>query len=499
MLVFGNEAEMEVPDKVRKTLDELPDTPGCYVMRNRRGRIIYVGKAKSLRKRVQSYFRRAALVRGDPKLRGLVHSVADLEFITAKTEAEAALTEGRLIKEYRPRYNVKFRDDKRFLMLAINLDQPFPRLELARIQRDDGRSYFGPYVSSAAAREAVRFLEKRFGLRRCMPRLPAEADHEHCIDDIVRYCSAPCTGRIAPEAYAERVAIACAFLRGESPEYLREIRAEMEKASETMNFERAAALRDALFRLEEIAGARGRMASTPQMKAEECRVAMRQLAEALQLAKPPRLIEAYDISNISGTFAVGGMVCAVDGMPQRNRYRRFSIKTVSGADDPAMMAEVVSRSFSPRNRGDGRMPDLVLVDGGIAQLRAARRALAKLGLQQVPVAGLAKKFEELYWREDGTTIRLAASSAALKMLQRIRDEAHRFALDYHHRLRARRIKESVLDSIPGIGPARKEALLRHFGSIHRLRKASESDIAAVSGVGNAIAVAILQALHNRST
>lgn len=485
---------MTIPEQVKTRLADLPDKPGCYIMRDKLGRIIYVGKALSLRKRVQSYFRQATMRKADPKLRGLVNSVADLEFIVTRTEAEATLTEGRLIKEYKPRYNVRFKDDKRFLLLAVDRTDPFPRFDLTRIRKTDSREYFGPYASSAAAREALRFVEKQFGVRHCKPRIPTAADHEHCINDIVRYCTAPCVGRIDGIDYAKRVGEACAFLNGERPECLAGIRQEMEQASAAHDFERAAALRDALFRLSEIVRNRTRVLGTPEMKQEDAMEGIRELGRVLALKNPPGLIEAYDISNISGTHAVGGMVCAVDGMPRKNMYRRFRIRTVVGSDDPAMMAEMVSRSFAGTRESGRVMPDLVLIDGGITQVRAVTGALKDLGFAGVPVAGLAKRYEEIYWPGRGRPIRLAAGTPGLKVLQRLRDEAHRFALDYHHRLRARVISESALDDIAGLGEQRKESLLRHFGSLRRLMKASEEDIAQLPGFGTETAKTIVEGL-----
>ena len=484
---------LDVPDKVRARLDELPDRPGCYIMRDRQGRIIYVGKAISLRKRVQSYFRDAGLRSASPKVRGLVKSVEDLEWIVVRNEAEAVLTEGQLIKDYKPRYNVSFRDDKRFLLISADPAQPLPYFKLQRLRRADSALYFGPYASSAAARAALNFAERRFGIRKCPPVEPNRETYRHCLDDIIRYCSAPCIGRASPEQYCALFEEACAFLRGERPQYLKELRAEMEEASAKREFERAISLRDTLLLLQAAVRQRARIVATPEMKGEERRAAVAVLRGALNLPRVPRLIEAYDISNISGTFAVGSLVCFEDGLPQRSRYRRFRIRTVSGIDDPAMMAEVIGRRFVRLLREGGQAPDLVLVDGGLTQLKAARAALATLGID-VASAGLAKRFEEIFADESQPPVVLPRDSPALKLLQHLRDEAHRFALTYHRRLRSRRIRDSALDEIPGIGARRKQALIGHFGSVDRLRRATEERIAAVPGVGQAMARIIRQAL-----
>lgn len=488
---------MDLPEKVTQKLRDIPDKPGCYLMRDKRGRIIYVGKALSLRKRVQSYFRDATLRRGDPKLRGLVKSVCDLEFMVVRNEAEAVLTEGRLIKEYKPRYNVDFRDDKRFLLLRAAPTEPWPRFRLVRIRREDDALYFGPYASSGAARATLDFVEKHFGMRKCTPRLPDADTYKHCLNDIIRFCSAPCVGRISREDYQRRFAEACAFLRGEAPAILRDVRADMEAAAASQQFEKAAALRDTLFHLQRTIQQRARMAQTPEMCREEAREGIEDLKAALGLCAVPHVIEAFDISNISGVFAVASMVCSVDGLPRRNRYRRFKIRSVEGSDDPAMIAEVVRRRYDRLLREGGELPGLVLVDGGITQLRAARAALRGLGLDALPVAGLAKRFEEIYRHDDAVPIRLSRHSAALKVLQRLRDEAHRFAITYHRHLRSTRIRESALDDIPGVGAKRKQLLLKHFGSVRRLGRATPEAIAEVEGIGTDMAELIWQALQGR--
>lgn len=494
---------MQISDKVKGKLADLPDKPGVYFMRDRHGRIIYVGKAVSLRSRVRSYFRQGTLKSAEPKLRGLIRSIDDLDYLVLRNDAEATITEGRLIKEYRPRYNVLFRDDKRFLLLRLDLNEPYPRLTSCRIQKEDGATYFGPYANSAAAYAAMEFVEKKFGLRPCRPRVPGPIDYKHCLNDIIRFCSAPCVGRISPDAYRERVEQACSFLRGEKPEYLREIQDAMDKEAQAHNFEKAAALRDTWFLLREVIKRRIRGDKSLEIKTEEALQGIADLQQALDLPKKPEVIEAFDISNISGTHAVGSMVCAVQGMPQRNRYRLFRIKTVEGIDDPGMMAEVIRRRYGRMKEEGGAWPDLVLVDGGITQLRAARAELDVLGLDNLYVAGLAKRLEEIYpntLSREGAgparPVRLPEHSSALKVFQRIRDEAHRFALTYHRKLRLRRLRESLLDEVPGIGEKRKQVILSHFGSIARLRRASVEDIAKVSGVGDVMARQIHDALRH---
>ncbi len=484
-------------EKIRRTLAALPDAPGVYLMRDRAGTVIYVGKAASLRSRVRSYFQRGTYRRADPKLRGLLAAVESLETVPLRTAAEAALIEGQFIKDYRPRFNIEFKDDKRFLLLKLNLREPFPRASACRLRKDDGAVYFGPYASAAAARAALEFVETRYGLRVCRPRAPGPEDHRHCHADILRRCSAPCIGRSSPADYRARAGEAAAFLRGERPGELAALREAMQAAARELQYERAAALRDTLRLLDAALRQRARAALTPERKGERARQGVADLQAALDLPRAPRAIECYDISNLSGTLAVGSGVCAVDGLPDRRRYRRFRIRTVAGSDDPAMMAEVLARRFARAGEANWQPPDLVLVDGGLTQLRAARTALAALGFPDQPTAALAKQREEIYAGPPGAEriVNLPDDSEALRVLTRLRDEAHRFAIAYHRRLRARRIRESALDDIAGVGPARKAQLLRHFGSLARLRCAAPDELAAAApGLGAEKAKEILERL-----
>ncbi|MCK5844040.1 MAG: excinuclease ABC subunit UvrC, partial [Victivallales bacterium] len=440
---------MQWPETIQKKLKELPDAPGVYLMRGRDGVIIYIGKAISLRKRVQSYFRASTLRKAEPKVRGLIRSITDFDVLVLKSEAEALLTEGKLIKEYKPRYNTLFKDDKRFPLLRIDLRRPFPKVELCRIDKRDGASYFGPNTSGQAARAALDFVEKRFGLRRCRPVRPDQETYKHCHDDLIRQCAAPCIGSVTPEEYRERVETACAFLRGERPKFIREIRAQMHEAAAEHRFEAAAALRDMMLLLLRAVKERALVRKTGKMKVEDGLAGIQELGAKLNLKNPPHVIECFDISNISGTYAVASMVAAVDGVPTPQRYRRFRIKTVEGSDDPRMMAEAVKRRYSRLQKKGAAFPDLLVVDGGITQLRAARKVLNELGVD-LPSVGLAKQFEELV-RDDKPTLRLPKESSARAVVTGLRDEAHRFAISYHRTLRNRRIRESALDQIPTIG------------------------------------------------
>ena len=476
---------MPISEQIKKKLKALPDKPGCYLMRDRDGKIIYVGKAASLRKRVQSYFRQHTKRTAQPKIRSLISSIADFDIVVLKSEAEAILTEGKLIKEYRPHYNTLWKDDKRFVMIRIDVQHPFPTIAKCRIRKKDGALYFGPYTSGMAAKVAVEFLERRFGIRRCRPREPDEDTYKHCSNDIIANCSAPCVGKISAAAYRDRIGEALAFLRGERMEMLKELRAEMESAAADLKFEEAAALRDMLLHLHQAVKEKAKVRKSPKMKQDEARLGLLQLAKQLKLSAEPRVIECFDISNISGTNSVASMVCAVDGVPFPNRYRRFRIKTVEGADDPRSMAEVVRRRYSRLLQEKKKLPDLVMVDGGITQLRAAKAELLALGLPDLPIVGLAKRYEEIVWdvKDNSGNLVLPRHSEGLTVVTRLRDEAHRFAITYHRDLRRQRIMESRLDEIPGIGHAKKELLLKHFGSILRLGRATVEQIAEAPGIG----------------
>ena len=481
-------------DQLRETLRTLPDKPGCYLMRDRNARIIYVGKAISLRRRVQNYFRPSTLARAEPKLRSLIHSVAAVEVIVVRNEAEALLTESRLIKEYHPRYNVVFRDDKRYLALRGELHLELPRFSVCRIVRDDGDAYFGPFPSAQVVRTAKDFVEKYYGIRKCKDRSPEEETYRHCLNDVIAHCSAPCIKRISVEEYRARFEEACACLRGERPVVLEQLRTAMNAAAAERDYEQAARLRDAWLALREITSQRARAQPAPGISREDAAAGVNELAELLELPKAPEVIEGFDISHIGGTLTVASMVVSVGGLPARSRYRHFRIRSVEGVDDPRSIAEVVRRRYVRLLEEQRDAPDLVLVDGGITQLRAARAVLQELGLGELPVVGLAERVEEIV-QEGKPPLLLPEDSKALQVLMRLRDEAHRFALTHNRALRSRRMRESILDEIDGIGPKRKTALLKHFGSVHRLARATVEDVAGVSGIGKVLAGTILESVR----
>lgn len=499
-------------------LGDVPHKPGVYVMRDRLRRVIYVGKARDLRKRLAQYFTPSRKLRADPKTRALLDGVWDFEWHLVRSDAEAVLYEGRLIKEFRPKYNVSFRDDKRFLLVRVRLEDPFPRFQLTRLRKDDGARYFGPFAHSGALRSTLNAMRKRFGLRACRPAIPTERDYKHCLDHIIKNCSAPCIGKIAREDYLERVREACEFLEGRSREIVDTIESDMRAAAERLDFEKAAQLRNLLDDLRKTTKPMTRFTRKSLPSAINPERDLAALGGELRLGGPPRVMECFDISNITTAHCVASMVRFKDGVPDRAQYRRYRIRSVAGQDDFASMAEVVRRrytrlaSVAADAAGDAaqfsqlppaesiarlgasqpplRLPELIIVDGGRGQLNMACRELQRLGLYDIPIIGLAKEFEEIHRPGEPRPLRLPADSPALYLLQRIRDEAHRFANAYHSLLLKRRISESALDGIPGISESRKKALLKHFGSVPRIRSATPGELAAVSGISNRLAESI---------
>ena len=465
---------------------DLPNKPGVYLMRDKLGRVIYVGKARSLRKRVSQYFHPSRQMRWDPKTRALIDSIADFETFVVKSEMEALLLEGKLIKEYKPRYNAMFKDDKRFLMVKVHLNEPYPRFKFARLKKDDGARYFGPFAHAGSVRLTMQWIRKKYGVLVQGTGAPKEKDLKYS-----SYLVPVPLADMPHEEYLRRVDLACDFLEGRSQDAIGQLEEEMRAAARSMKFEAAAQLRDLINSLREIGrAARERKFTRDFSPKIEPQQEMEELQRVLGLAVVPSHIEGFDISNISGTLSVAATVCFHDGKPHKEHYRHYQIKTVEGSDDFASMAEVVGRRYARVRAEGGTLPDLVMVDGGKGQLMAALRALWQLEIRDLRVIGLAKQMEEIHVPDQTLPIRLPRNSPALHLIQRLRDEAHRFANSYHQKLRKRRVQESVLDEFPGLGGKRKLALLRHFGSIQRLREATSEEIAEVTGIGSKTAAAL---------
>jgi excinuclease ABC subunit C len=509
----------EKPD-LQKKVHEVPHKPGVYLMRDRFNRVIYVGKARDLRKRVSSYFLPSKIAQADLKTRALLDAVWDFETHTVRSDAESVLLEGKLIKEYRPRYNVSFRDDKRFLLVKVGMSEEWPRFRLARFKKDDSARYFGPYAHSGALRQTLNFMRKKFGVLTFGRGSPTERELKSATYQVPMRLS-----EINADQYRERVVQACEFLEGRSREMIATLEEEMRKTAEKMDFEKAAELRDMIEDLRHTTRQVRRFTRGSLPSAIDPMADVQALADALQLPRPPRVMECFDISNISTTHVVASMVCFRNGVPDKDNYRRYRVRTVEGQDDFASMAEVVRRrysrillearaanldaaEFSQENAFEAahrlereinpqsairnpqsyvRLPDLIIVDGGKGQLSAACRELQRLGLHDLPIIGLAKEHEEIYRPGRALPLQLPMDSGALRLLQRIRDEAHRFANAYHQLLMKKRIGESILDDCPGVSQNRKNLLLRRFGSVKRLRKATVEEIASTEGIGPKLA------------
>jgi len=498
----------EKPD-LQKKVHEVPHKPGVYLMRDRFHRVIYVGKARDLRKRVSSYFLPSKISQADLKTRAMLDAVWDFETHTVRSDAESLLLEGKLIKEYRPRYNVSFRDDKRFLLVKVDMSEEWPRFRLARFKKDDSARYFGPYPHSGALRQTLNFMRKKFGVLTFGRGSPTERELKSATYQVPMRLS-----EIGAEQYRERVVHVCEFLEGHSREMIAALEEEMRKAAEKMNFEKAAELRNMVEDLRSTTKPIRRFARGSLPSAIDPMADVRMLADALQLPHAPRVMECFDISNISTTHVVASMVRFRNGVPDKDNYRRYRVRTVEGQDDFASMAEVVRRrysrilletraanpdaaEFSQENAFEAadrlqsetnpqsyvRLPDLIIVDGGKGQLSAACRELQRLGLHDLPIIGLAKEHEEIYRLDRAVPLQLPMDSGALRLLQRIRDEAHRFANAYHQLLMKKRIGESLLDDCPGVSQNRKNLLLRKFGSVNQLRKATVEEIASTDGIG----------------
>lgn len=521
---------MAVSPLIRKKLNELPHKPGIYLMKDRFGTVIYVGKARDLRRRVTSYFQPSRRMSWDLKFKALTEAIHDLDVHLVRSEPEALLLEGKLIKEFHPRYNISFKDDKRFLMLKVNLNDPIPRFTLTRFKQDDGARYFGPFAHSSALKNTLTLIRRQFHLRGCRPLTPNERDYKHCLYGNLKHCTAPCIGNVTREEYLQQVMAACEFLSGQCEEIQEQLAEDMKKAAASQDYERAAMLRDAIADLRQTTRKTTKFERIPQNLplAIEPQRDLAELGKALNLSGPPTRIEGFDISNISGTFAVASLVSFKNGRPDRSNYRKFKMKTVVGQNDFACMAETIRRRYSRLLKekkeqeanassaaveGDSQaaqsttsappavsnMPDLILIDGGKGQLNAACEELEKLGLSQIPVIGLAKEFEEIYQPGMDEPLRLSHESGALKLLQRVRDESHRLANTYNAELRLKKISESILDEFPNIGQRRKADLLKKFGSVQRLRIATVEQIAEVPGFGGKMAADLKTFLEARSS
>ncbi len=613
------------PD-LEATLKRLPDRPGVYLMKDERGDVVYVGKAQSLRSRVRSYWQKATPAGEIHRIRSVIDRVAEVEYTITDSVSEALLLEANLVKRYKPRFNVRLKDDKSYPYIKITLGDDFPRVERTRKLPTDGSRYFGPYASAVSVDESMNLVRRLFPFRTCTIDIKdgERALQRPCLLYHIKKCQGPCIEAISKDAYREDIAQVELFLEGRQETLVKALHREMAIAAEREEYERAAGLRDKIRAIERtmesqkmaafakreldmiglarqdnqaavqlfairdgkmvgrdvflldaardasdeevlasfleqyyaratsiprevylprvaedvadieafLADRRGGPVhlktaqrgekrgllelatrnATETLAREQARwlvdqgktlAALEELAAALGLPGPPSRIECYDISNFQGSESVGSMVVFEDGKPRSGEYRRFRIKTVEGPNDFASHQEVLRRRFrttKPGQEGSEEerrwaMPDLVIIDGGKGQVSAAKEVLDELGLHDLPMAGLAKEREELFLPGQLEPVVLPATSPALYLVQRLRDEAHRFAITYHRDLRAKRQVRSQFDDLPGVGPKRKRELLKVFGSIKRVRDAPVEQIAAVPGIGRALAERIKATLE----
>lgn len=461
---------------VEQKLKTLPDRPGVYFFKDSEGKILYVGKALSLAKRVRSYWQPGRPLTG--KLTVLVRQVADLDWIVTGSEAEALLFESSLIKENQPKYNVSLRDDKSYPYLKVTLEEEFPRLFIGRGASDPGVKEIGPFTNATLLHQAFRAIRQVIPFRTCRT-LPKRA----CLDYHLRLCSAPCEGKITAERYQEDLSQIFRLMEGHKQEVLEEMQVKMQESSHDRRYEEAAKFRDQIAGLQQLNSRPSRL-----IPAE----ALADLQSVLRLPRLPRRIEGFDVSNIFGRESVGSMVSFRDGRSWKEGYKRFKIRTVPGIDDYAMMKEIVRRRYDDRSD----LPDLILIDGGRGHLNAALEILKKLRLN-LPAVGIAKEFEQLYLPGQAEPIALPPQSRALQLLQRVRDEAHRFAIGYHRLLRGKRMMRSALDEIHGVGSRKKQDLLVRFGSVEAIRRAKLEDLTQVRGISEMLAHRIQHGLRRK--
>ena len=417
---------------------EFPQSPGVYLMKDGAGRVIYVGKAKNLRSRASAYFLKAATE--DRRTSDMVREIVDIDYLEAESEVDALLAEARLIKDIQPKYNQELKDDKTFPYLEIYTREDFPRIEFTRTPSERGTKLYGPFASASALRGAIQVLQKIFKFRTCS--LDIEENDEKwrwfrpCLLASINQCTAPCNLRISKEEYRRDIARLRMFLEGNKKKLLDELREEMAAASKALRFEQAARLRDEIKMLETLDD-RGELDThvQPEVFYIDPKKGLAGLKKVLKLAEMPRTIEGVDIAHLGGGETVASLVQFIDGLPFKPGYKRYKIRSVSGIDDFASIHEVVARRFQRLDVEGQAFPDLLLIDGGKGQLNAGMAAFAALGIAPPTVISLAKREEEIYVPGADEPLRLSRHAYALRLLQYVRDEAHRFAQHYHHILR----------------------------------------------------------------
>lgn len=438
--------------QLAEKVKQFPRGPGVYLMKDARGRVIYVGKAKNLRNRASHYFTRQAAE--DRRTCDLVREIRDVDFLEAESEVDALLMEARLIKDIQPRFNVELKDDKTFPYLQIRVREPYPRVEFTRSPKRRGVRLYGPFTSASALRAAIQVLQRIFRFRTCSldinPDEPKWRWYRPCILASIQQCTAPCNFRVSPEEYRRQIRQLRLVLEGKKQRLLAELEKEMRQASAALQFEKAARLRDEIRALNNLS-LRGEADKDvqPEVFVMNPRKGVLGLKQVLKLDRLPRVIEGVDVAHLGGSEAVASLVVFIDGLPFKPGYRRYRLRSVEGIDDFASIREVVTRRYRRLHHEEQVFPDVLLIDGGKGQLNAARQAFETLALDPPCLISLAKQQEEVFRLDAAEPLRLSRTSAALRLLQYVRDEAHRFAQHYHHLLTRKRLK---LDSpAPRVG------------------------------------------------
>lgn len=461
----------------------LPKQAGVYFYRDRSGEVIYIGKAANLRNRVRQYFQKNRP--SDTKTKMLIAEIADLDWTQVETEVDALFLEAELIRRYMPRYNIMLRDDKSLLYVRIDIKNDYPTVKLVRRPLDDGAEYFGPYLSGFSLKKALRYLRRAFPYAISKPHNQSAGQRRASLYYHLGLDPGLEEGRTTLAEYRSNLRKLMQYLRGHRVSLMRDIEKEMKQAAKAKKFEQAAKLRNQLQSLEALS--RQIIFSDREIQDASKDQALVELAQMLSLKNPPRRIEGFDVSHIAGSDNVASMVVFVDGLPYKTAYRKFKIRGV-GNDDFAHLYEVIKRRFKTNNVKNWGLPDLLLIDGGKGQLSAGLKALNAAN-QSIPAIGLTKLFEEIILAKQKTinrkhefeVVRLAENSHLVKLLQRVRDESHRFAVSYHTTLRGKRQTASLLDEVPGIGPMTRKKLIRRFGSTKGVLAASIEELALVVG------------------
>ncbi len=492
---------------IKENLKNLPDKPGVYLHKDKNGEIIYVGKAISLKNRVRQYFQSKSSL--EPKARAMVSHIEEFEYIITETEMEALLLESSLIKKYMPKYNVLLRDDKSFPYIKVTVGETWPRLVKTRRLIDDGSRYFGPYTDAAAVVRLIDLLSDIYGLKRCSASSFPEG-FRPCLNYHLKQCRGICTGEADIETYRKSVEQVLDFLSGKTEGVLHYLEQQMAFEAEAMNYERAAELRDQIAAVKAIpnqekldgflSNVKRNRVKVVRRKAEEMAIREQEKAQTLNEAWEKvglsgiRRVEAYDISHIAGTDSVGAMVVFEEGKPARKSYRRFRIRTAPGGGDTDSLQEVLHRRIKrglEESPGFFPMADLLLIDGGANQVNAVEQVLTALNTR-IPVAGMVKddKHRTRGLLLGGEERDLKDNRVLLRYISTIQEEVHRFAIEYHRGLRAKRLKKSALDDIPGVGEKRKAALLKELGSIKAISSSDIDTLAKIPGMNRAAAESI---------